>query len=216
MPLLRNSQHNGDTVSEARPQIQPEKLARTDGRIARNAMSEEALCSYVDAREKVRHACYRLGRLLVELKRDDEAQPLLSEALGAGAAEVLVVYLRRAERMLSSAKKNVPGCKAKALQMFGEIVKNCGENTQEHPSVLRAADVIAMHLLYDEGDRKQAETLFRRVACAFRSKAAEKKTGGPCPSTGGNANAMDEPLQEAAEYVDTTTTLRSPQISHNW
>ena len=175
MLLLRNSRTESGEGSADSDISMSQKMAADRARKIRDSVAaasdKYAKTSYTEARERVREVCYTLGCILRDKDKDDEAQPLLTEALGCGAAEVLDVHLRRAKKVYLSARKGVPGSKEKALQMFGDIVKNCNGNTQEHSAVLQAADVVAMHLLRDQGDRGQAETLFRRI-CRARLKTS--------------------------------------------
>ncbi len=110
-----------------------------------------------ETQQQVRTLAGRLGRLLVLLGNDEEAHPLLAEAFGSGSAEALESQCRRAmeaERL---------GRCARARSLHGQTIKDCDESTQHHPAVLWAADVMATHLLVHEGNRGQAETLYRRI-----------------------------------------------------
>ena len=109
------------------------------------------------AQKQVRTLACKLGRLLTLLGNDEEAHPLLAEGSGSGSAEALESLYRRAleaERLSRSAR---------ALSLYGQIIKDCDQSTHQHPAVLWAADIMATHVLTKEGNRSQGETLYRRI-----------------------------------------------------
>jgi len=111
--------------------------------------------------EKVRALVKELGDVMVQQGRDEEAYPLLLEAHGLSAVESLACLERRAERRMAIGKRQ------ESREMYGMIIKNCDEKTSRHPTVLRAATIIAGHLLLVAGDRRQALVLYKRICQGY-------------------------------------------------
>ena len=106
---------------------------------------------------KIKALARKLGTVLTNQARDEEAYVLLVEGFGPSSGITLNCLKRRGDKYWNQNNRK------KARTLYGEIIANCNKETSEHSSVLHAASRMADYLKMEVGDRAQALTLYRRI-----------------------------------------------------